>query len=164
TEGSFSISMTTMNKVEYCLENIRTIAEDPDLRALLDVMYVVDQGKDRLTDHPQELAPLQQQLGAQLRIIEQGNIGGSGGFSRGMLHTYGEVCDPWRIQPAVAIAEGTTGHDFAAEPLRSTPWLHRRADVDYNGWWSCLIPTETVRAIGLSLPVFIKWDDAEYGL
>ena len=218
TEGSFSISMTTMNKVEYCLENIRTIAEDPDLRALLDVMYVVDQGKDRLTDHPQELAPLQQQLGAQLRILEQGNIGGSGGFSRGMyeaatagastyvincdddiviepeslirmttfadfatrptlvgahmfdlnnrsvLHTYGEVVDPWRIQPAVAIAEGTTGHDFAAEPLRSTPWLHRRADVDYNGWWSCLIPTETVRAIGLSLPVFIKWDDAEYGL
>ncbi len=218
TEGSFSISMTTMNKVEYCLENIRTIAEDPDLRELLDVMYVVDQGKDRLTDHPQELAPLQQQLGGQLRIIEQGNIGGSGGFSRGMyeaatagastyvincdddiviepeslirmttfadfatrptlvgahmfdlnnrsvLHTYGEVVDPWRIQPAVAVPEGTTGHDFAAEPLRSTPWLHRRADVDYNGWWSCLIPTETVRAIGLSLPVFIKWDDAEYGL
>src|SRR5699024_9349001 len=84
--------------------------------------------------------------------------------NRSVLHTYGEVVDPWRIQPAVAIAEGTTGHDFAAEPLRSTPWLHRRADVDYNGWWSCLIPTETVRAIGLSLPVFIKWDDAEYGL
>ncbi|MGO1600110.1 MAG: glycosyltransferase, partial [Brachybacterium sp.] len=218
TEGSFSISMTTMNKVGYCLENIRTVAEDPDLRDLLDVMYVVDQGADRLTDHAEELAPLQETLGAQLQIIEQGNIGGSGGFSRGMyeastagastyvincdddiviepeslirmvtfadfatrptlvgahmfdlnnrsvLHTYGEVVDPWRIQPAVAIPEGTTGHDFAAEPLRSTPWLHRRADVDYNGWWSCLIPTETVRAIGLSLPVFIKWDDAEYGL
>ncbi|WP_394215780.1 glycosyltransferase [Brachybacterium vulturis] len=218
TEGSFSISMTTMNKVEYCLENIRTVAEDPDLRALLDVMYVVDQGADRLHDHAEELAPLQKALDAQLQIIEQGNIGGSGGFSRGMyeaatagtstyvincdddiviepeslirmvtfadfasrptlvgahmfdlnnrsvLHTFGEVVDPWRIQPAVAVPEGRTGHDFAAEPLRSTPWLHRRADVDYNGWWSCLIPTETVRAIGLSLPVFIKWDDAEYGL
>ncbi|MDN5820962.1 MAG: glycosyltransferase, partial [Brachybacterium sp.] len=218
TEGSFSISMTTMNKVEYCLDNIRTVAEDPDLRDLLDVMYVIDQGADRLNDHAEELAPLQETLGAQLKIIEQGNIGGSGGFSRGMyetategtstyvincdddivlepeslirmttfadfatrptivgahmfdlnnrsvLHTFGEVVDPWRIQPAVAIPEGTTGHDFATEPLRSTPWLHRRADVDYNGWWSCLIPTETVRAIGLSLPVFIKWDDAEYGL
>ncbi|ASK64935.1 glycosyl transferase [Brachybacterium avium] len=218
TEGSFSISMTTMNKVEYCLENIRTVSEDADLRGLLDVMYVIDQGADRLNDHAEELAPLQEALGAQLQIIEQGNIGGSGGFSRGMyeaatagtstyvincdddiviepeslirmmtfadfatrptlvgahmfdlnnrsvLHTFGEVVDPWRIQPAVAIPEGTTGHDFATEPLRSTPWLHRRADVDYNGWWSCLIPTETVRAIGLSLPVFIKWDDAEYGL
>jgi galactofuranosylgalactofuranosylrhamnosyl-N-acetylglucosaminyl-diphospho-decaprenol beta-1,5/1,6-galactofuranosyltransferase len=218
TEGSFSISMTTMNKVEYCLENIRTLAEDPDLRELLDVMYVIDQGSDRLSDHPEELAPLQESMGAKLQVIEQGNIGGSGGFSRGMyeaatagtstyvincdddiviepeslirmvtfadfatrptlvgahmfdlnnrsvLHTFGEVVDPWRIQPAVAIGDGVLGHDFAAEPLRSTPWLHRRADVDYNGWWSCLIPTETVRAIGLSLPVFIKWDDAEYGL
>ena len=24
-------------------------------------------------------------------------------------------------------------------------------DADYNGWWFCLIPTEVVRAIGLSL-------------
>ncbi|WP_114855584.1 glycosyltransferase [Brachybacterium sp. YJGR34] len=218
TEGTFSISMTTMNKVEYCLENIRTVAEDPDLRQLLGVMYVIDQGSDRLTDHPEELAPLQESLGDQLQIIEQGNIGGSGGFSRGMyeaategsatyvincdddivlepeslirlttfadfatrptlvgahmfdlnnrsvLHTFGEVVDPWRIQPAIASPGGEMGHDFALDPLRSTPWLHRRADVDYNGWWSCLIPTETVRAIGLALPVFIKWDDAEYGL
>ena len=37
-------------------------------------------------------------------------------------------------------------------------------DVDYNGWWMCLIPTKVIREIGLSLPLFIKWDDAEYGL
>ncbi|GAA1489940.1 glycosyltransferase [Brachybacterium sacelli] len=218
TEGSFSISMTTMNKVPYCLDNIRAVATDPDLRALLDVMYVIDQGSDRLRDHTNELAALQEELAGQLRIIEQGNIGGSGGFSRGMyeaatagastyvmncdddiviepeslirmttfadfatrptivgahmfdlnnrsvLHTFGEVVDPWRIQPSLPDPAAVLGHDFSLSPLRSTPWLHRRADVDYNGWWSCLIPTETVRAIGLSLPVFIKWDDAEYGL
>ena len=28
----------------------------------------------------------------------------------------------------------------------------------------CLIPTEVVREIGLSLPLFIKWDDSEYGV
>ena len=218
THGTFSIAMTTMNKVEYCLENIRTLADDQELRELLDVMYVVDQGSDRLHDHADDLAPLQEAMGGQLRIIEQGNIGGSGGFSRGMyeaatagtstyvmncdddiviepesflrmmafadfaskpmivgghmfdlnnrsvLHTFGEVVDPWRIQPALPHSDGELGHDFAQEPLMSTPWLHRRADVDYNGWWCCLIPTETVRSIGLSLPVFIKWDDAEYGL
>jgi len=217
TEGTFSIAMTTMNKVSYCLDNIRALAGNEDLRAVLDVMYVVDQGSDRLRDHD-ELAPLQEAMGSQLQIIEQGNIGGSGGFSRGMyeaatansstyvvncdddiviepesllrlktfadfartptivgahmfdlnnrsvLHTFGEIVDPWRIQPALPSADGTLGHDFALEPLRSTPWLHRRADVDYNGWWMCMIPTETVRAIGLALPVFIKWDDAEYGL
>ncbi|AXK47214.1 glycosyltransferase family 2 protein [Brachybacterium saurashtrense] len=217
TEGTFSIAMTTMNKVSYVLDNIALLSRDPDLREKLDVMYVVDQGSDRLSDHA-ELAPLQEAMGDQLRIIEQGNIGGSGGFSRGMyeastngsstyvintdddidiepesllrmitfadytrtpmlvgahmfdlnnrsvLHAFGESVDPWAIQPRVTIPESTLGHDFAAEPLRSTPWLHRRADVDYNGWWTCLIPTETVREIGLSLPVFIKWDDAEYGL
>lgn len=218
TEGTMSISMTTMNKVSYCLDNVRAVAENEELRQLIDVFYVIDQGSDRLRDHPEELAPLQDAMGDQLQIIEQGNIGGSGGFSRGMyeaatngsstyvvncdddivmetesllrlrefadfatkptivgahmfdlnnrsvLHTFGEIVDRWRIQPALPTADAILGHDFAEEPLRSTPWLHRRADVDYNGWWTCLIPTETVRAIGLSLPVFIKWDDAEYGL
>ena len=28
----------------------------------------------------------------------------------------------------------------------------------------CLIPTQTLREIGLSLPLFIKWDDSEFGL
>ncbi|WP_370645940.1 glycosyltransferase [Brachybacterium sp. ACRRE] len=217
TEGTFSIGMTTMNKVSYCLDNIGLISRDDDLRERLDAMYVVDQGSDRLSDH-EELAPLQAAMGEQLQIIEQGNIGGSGGFSRGMyeaatngrstyvincdddidiepesllrmltfadftttpmlvgahmfdlnnrsvLHAFGEGVDPWAIQPRVVSPGGRLGHDFGFEPLRSTPWLHRRADVDYNGWWTCLIPTETVRAIGLSLPVFIKWDDAEYGL
>ena len=217
TEGTFSIAMTTMDKVSYCIDNISLISKDSDLRDKLDVMYVVDQGSDRLRDHA-EIAELQDAMGDQLRIIEQGNIGGSGGFSRGMyeastngsstyvinsdddldiepesllrmltfadykrtpmlvgahmfdlnnrsvLHAFGESVDPWAIQPRVTIPESTLGHDFAAAPLRSTPWLHRRADVDYNGWWTCLIPTETVREIGLSLPVFIKWDDAEYGL
>ncbi len=37
-----------------------------------------------------------------------------------------------------------------------------RLDADYNGWWMCLIPTSILREIGLSLPAFIKWDDAEF--
>ena len=36
--------------------------------------------------------------------------------------------------------------------------------MDYNGWWMCLIPTAVIREIGLSMPMFIKWDDAEFGL
>ncbi|MFC5858913.1 glycosyltransferase [Agromyces flavus] len=37
-------------------------------------------------------------------------------------------------------------------------------DADYNGWWFCLIPVAALRAAGLALPAFIKWDDAEYCL
>ena len=48
--------------------------------------------------------------------------------------------------------------------LRSRPNLHRRWDADYNGWWMCLIPRVVLEDIWLSLPVFIKWDDAEYGV
>ena len=216
--GSFSIAMTTMNKVSYCFENIGTIADSPRLLETLDTMFIVDQGSDRLRDHAEELAELEAAMGGKLRIIEQGNIGGSGGFSRGMyeasvahestyvvncdddiviepvslerlvtfadfatkptivgahmfdlnnrtsLHTFGEIVDRWRIQPALPHQEMSLSYDLASHPLRATPWLHRRVDVDYNGWWMCLIPTEVVREIGLSLPVFIKWDDAEYGL
>jgi galactofuranosylgalactofuranosylrhamnosyl-N-acetylglucosaminyl-diphospho-decaprenol beta-1,5/1,6-galactofuranosyltransferase len=67
----------------------------------------------------------------------------------------------WRAAPHVSY-----DHDFAARPLRCTSSadLHRRIDVDYNGWWMCLIPRSVATRIGLPLPLFIKWDDAEYGL
>nr|WP_283774958.1 glycosyltransferase [Brachybacterium equifaecis] len=217
-DGLISLAMTTMNKVEYCLENIATIAGSADLRKVMDTLYVVDQGTDRLADHPEQLRPLQDELGDQLTLIEQGNIGGSGGFSRGMyetaqagrsayvvtcdddivlepetlirlktfadfatspmlvgahmfdlnnrsvLHSFGEKVDQWRTVFALAQEDGEMSHDFSYGSLRTTPWLHRRADVDYNGWWMCLIPVQVLKEIGLSLPVFIKWDDSEYGL
>ena len=54
--------------------------------------------------------------------------------------------------------------DLATSDLRRTPLLHQRMDADYNGWWMCLIPREVIRAVGLPLPAFIKWDDAEFSL
>lgn len=80
-----------------------------------------------------------------------------------MLHSFGERVNKYRFMwgPAPYVEEA---HDFATKTLRKTEWLHRRIDVDYNGWWMCLLPTSVVREVGLSLPIFIKWDDAEYGL
>ena len=57
-----------------------------------------------------------------------------------------------------------TDWDFGARNLRSTRWLHKRVDVDFNGWFMCLIPRQILDEIGLSLPLFIKWDDSEFGL
>jgi len=54
--------------------------------------------------------------------------------------------------------------NFALSGLRSRPWLHRRMDVNYNGWWMSLIPTRVIAEVGLSIPAFLKWDDAEFGL
>ncbi len=80
-----------------------------------------------------------------------------------MLHTMGEVVNRYRFMWGSA-PKVKEAHDFASESLRETDWLHRRVDVDYNGWWMCLIPADVIRSIGLSLPIFIKWDDADFGL
>ena len=157
-------------------------------------------------------------LGTPCGCIEQGNLGGSGGYARGQLRVgpqgHGDLRDDawtttssasprassarspsatspagppsWAAtcsasSPAPACtasarssARGASGGasapgvfsdwDFGARNLRSTRWLHKRIDVDFNGWFMCLIPRQVLDEIGLSLPLFIKWDDSEFGL
>jgi len=60
-------------------------------------------------------------------------------------------------------------HNFAKYPLAAeeeyrSKLLHRRVDVDFNGWWMCMIPRAVAEELGQPLPLFIKWDDCEYGL
>lgn len=211
-----SIGVTTVNKVDYVERLVSRIAGEPELRDHLDTVFIVDQGTEQVTSSP-TWAQTARTLGSQLTVITQANLGGSGGFSRGMwetlragtstfhmvldddvdlepegilravrfgsftstaaivgahmfdlhnpttLHSFGEVVDPirWVFGPVRGVHEEW---DLAARGLRQTPWLHRRTDVTYNGWWMCLIPTEVLEAVGLSLPVFIKWDDAEHCL
>ncbi|KAA8969829.1 glycosyltransferase [Mycobacterium sp.] len=83
------------------------------------------------------------------------------------LHVMGEVVDRsvfmWTAAP-----HAEYDHDFAAYPLSDnnprSNLLHRRIDVDFNGWWTCLIPRQVAEELGQPLPLFIKWDDADYGL
>lgn len=79
-----------------------------------------------------------------------------------VLNGFAEVVNSYRF--LWGPIEGLGQVDFAERGLRSRPNLHRRWDADYNGWWMCLIPRRVIDEIGLSLPVFIKWDDAEYSL
>ncbi|MFE6863656.1 glycosyltransferase [Nocardia sp. NPDC057668] len=85
---------------------------------------------------------------------------------RSHLHTMGEVVDRsifmWSAAPNVEY-----DHDFSKYPLRdrdNSKLLHRRIDVDFNGWWTCVIPRQVAEEIGQPLPLFLKWDDVEYGL
>jgi galactofuranosylgalactofuranosylrhamnosyl-N-acetylglucosaminyl-diphospho-decaprenol beta-1,5/1,6-galactofuranosyltransferase len=83
------------------------------------------------------------------------------------LHIMGEVVDRdnfmWTAAPYAEY-----DHDFAKHPLSDNSvrsnLLHRRIDVDYNGWWTCMIPRQVAEELGQPLPLFIKWDDADYGL
>ncbi|MDY3048869.1 MAG: glycosyltransferase [Rothia sp. (in: high G+C Gram-positive bacteria)] len=214
--GMATVQITTMNKVQYCIDNIRSLGQNLDALEKVKEILIVDQGTQKVQDHPdfeEVVAP----LAGKFRIINQANLGGSGGFARGMfeavnegsdyvmlldddvvvepesilrlitfadyckdptivgghmfdmydrsvLHAFGEVVNPWRTFYDKPYDDMSLGHDLGKHNLRSTHWLHRRVDVDYNGWWMCLIPTQVIEQIGLSLPLFLKWDDAEYGL
>lgn len=83
--------------------------------------------------------------------------------ARSHLHVMGEVIDRSNFMWTAA-QNVEYDHDFSEYPLRTSKLLHRRIDVDYNGWWMCMIPRVVAEEIGQPLPLFIKWDDAEYGL
>jgi len=214
--GTATIGITTFNRPDYCLNQIRTVGENESVHEVIDSLIVVDQGTDLVEDQP-GFADAAARLDDRLRVLRQPNLGGSGGFSRamhealrseksryvllldddaisepeaifravrfgdfastptivggGMLHlddrsvlyTQGEIWDPsksWMIPSGSSEYD----HDFAEETLRESPELHRRLHADFNGWWMCLIPTQIIRELGLSMPVFLKFDDIEYSL
>ncbi|MBC8092487.1 MAG: galactofuranosyltransferase GlfT2, partial [Pseudonocardia sp.] len=211
-----TIGMPTFNRPADCVATLTAIGSDPAVLEHVVAVIIPDQGTRKVRDEPGFEAAAAR-LGNRLRIIDQPNLGGSGGYARIMyealentdceqilfmdddillepdsilramafsrysrepmlvggqmlslqarsqLSTMGEVVDRnaflWRNAPGTE-----PHHDLAERTLRQTPWLHRRTDVDYNAWWMCLIPRGVAEDLGLPLPLFIKWDDAEYGL
>ncbi|MDQ4105214.1 MAG: glycosyltransferase [Actinomycetota bacterium] len=214
--AAVTIGMPTFNRPTDCVDTLRAIGEDDLVRSIVTAVVIPDQGVNKVRDQD-GFAEAQAALGETLRIIDQPNIGGSGGYARVMyealentdceqilymdddivlepdsilravafsrfarrpmlvggqmlqaqarsrLHAWGEIVDRRRMRWNKA--PGTEyDHDFAQRTLRRTAWMHRRTDVDYNAWWMCLIPRAVAEDIGLPLPLFIKWDDVEYGL
>jgi galactofuranosylgalactofuranosylrhamnosyl-N-acetylglucosaminyl-diphospho-decaprenol beta-1,5/1,6-galactofuranosyltransferase len=215
-QARLSIGICTYNRPADCVAALTALADDPVVDKQISHVIVADQGTKKVREAA-GFSDASASLGDRLRLVEQGNLGGSGGFSRTMyemlrhtdathhilldddvqlepdsiarlfafaqftkqpmmvggqmlalqdrsvLHTMGEVVADdkffWRAAPNTEYA-----HDFAEDSLRESPALHRRIDVDYTGWWMCLIPRVVVESIGLALPLFIKWDDAEYGI
>ena len=216
TPSTVAVAITTLNRPGYVTDLVRELGRENAVRAAISTVVVVDQGDQRVRQHP-GFSEATGDLGDRLRVVEQANLGGSGGFARGMreamstagtryvllldddvaiepesvlraqafadlcrqptivggqmlnlldrsrLHTFGEVVRlrPYDWGPAAGVQED---HDFARHSLPATAWMHRRIDVDYNGWWMCLIPIGALRDVGLAAPYFIAWDDAEYGL
>jgi galactofuranosylgalactofuranosylrhamnosyl-N-acetylglucosaminyl-diphospho-decaprenol beta-1,5/1,6-galactofuranosyltransferase len=214
--GTTDIAITTMNRPDFCAKLLGQIGDDEVLRPHLDQVMVMDQGSQPVTQS-EYFPAAEKALGDQLRVIVQGNLGGSGGYARGQLesvrkgtatyalmmdddvvcepegiiravtfgdlarrptivgghmfniysrarlHSFGEIVQPWRFWWQTRL-DGYSDWDLGARNLRSARWLHKRADVDFNGWFMCLIPRQVLEQVGLSLPLFIKWDDSEFGL
>jgi galactofuranosylgalactofuranosylrhamnosyl-N-acetylglucosaminyl-diphospho-decaprenol beta-1,5/1,6-galactofuranosyltransferase len=213
------VAICTFNRVDDCLNTLQSLARDPGALECVRTVYVVDQGTDPVESR-ERFAEVAGALGERLRYIRQPNLGGAGGFTRGMFHAtegepeeHGDVLfmdDDVLLEPEIlvrltAFAASTRqptivggqmlnllhpGHlHISAEyadpeqlkmglpvpgALRESYLLglderqlpinqERRVDTEYNGWWSCLIPAAVVRAIGYPLPLFLQWDDIEYG-
>ncbi|APT85630.1 glycosyltransferase [Corynebacterium aquilae] len=232
-----TVGIPTFNRPADAVAALEALASDAAVDAIIDTVIMPDQGNKHPADEPgyQEAVA---HFGKRFFEFRQGNLGGSGGYSRIMyealggpdgtgeagkaespyilymdddiaiepdsvlralqaaryaktpmliggqmlnlqershLHSMGEVIDRgsfmWTSAPHVHY-----DHDFSEMPLsyknntskdpdvKDSRDLHRRIDVDYNGWWMCMIPRHVAQEIGQPLPLFIKWDDAEYGL
>ena len=210
-----AVAITTFNRPADCVATLAALAEDEAVLGVITAVFVVDQGSVKVRDH-QDFAAAAQRLGDRLVVIDQANLGGSGGFARGMIESLGAdvehvllMDDDVRLEPdsvlrAHAFASAASSpvivgsqmlnlqarsrlhamgeivdlktsfwrpapgsvydHDFATLTLRQQRLLHPLIHSTYNGWWMCLIPREVLERNGLPLPLFIKWDDAEYAL
>ncbi|MEX3504322.1 glycosyltransferase [Corynebacterium sp. LK2510] len=225
-----AVGIPTFNRPRDAVNALHALSEDPVVLEAISHVLMPDQGNQ----HPageSDFAEAESKLGGKLQMFSQGNLGGSGGYSRIMYEALGSTDAPYilymdddiAIEPdsilrAVQAARyaaspvlvggqmlnlqdrsqlRTTGeavdphtfmwgaaphavydHDFARYPLGYTGTreeqmnprattsraLHRRVDVDYNGWWMNLFPRVVAEKLGLPLPLFIKWDDTEYAL
>ncbi|PRQ11873.1 glycosyl transferase [Corynebacterium sp. 13CS0277] len=232
-----TVGIPTFNRPADAVAALEALASDPAVDRVIDAVIMPDQGTKHPADEP-GYAEATAHFGERFFEFRQGNLGGSGGYSRIMyealggpdgtgaagraespyilymdddiaiepdsvlralqaaryaktpmliggqmlnlqershLHSMGEVIDRgsfmWTSAPHVHY-----DHDFSEMPLsykdntskgpdvKDSRDLHRRIDVDYNGWWMCMIPRCVAQEIGQPLPLFIKWDDAEYGL
>lgn len=237
-EGRVTVGIPTFNRPADAVAALEALSSDPEVDGIIDAVLMPDQGTQHPADEP-GFAAVEKHFGDRLRIFPQGNLGGSGGYSRIMYEALGGPdSDPARatdspfilymdddiaIEPdsilrAVAVGRFAKlpmlvggqmlnlqershlhsmgevigrhdfmwtsaphvhyDHDFYSHPLRDrgehgtnasgevvdSKDLHRRIDVEFNGWWMCLIPRVVAETIGQPLPLFIKWDDAEYGL
>lgn len=204
------IVICTYNRPVDCANTVATLADDPAALERVRTVRVVDQG-DR---HPEDHADFQRAkdvLGERLSVVKQPNLGGAGGFSRGMrdaaaagdcqilltdddirpepettlrlsalaccaakpmllgaqmlflynpthLFRTGETYD-WK---SLTVLENDPLYSHADVDVRKKHQL-RRLGVEYNAWWTCLVPSQVVEDIGLALPLFFQYDDIDFG-
>lgn len=90
---AISVVMCTHNRPADAISTLLTLASDPVALDLIDAVYVVDQGTERVDAHD-GFADVKQVLGDRLRYLIQPNLGGAGGFNRGLFElTRGGTCD-----------------------------------------------------------------------
>lgn len=78
-----AVAICTFDRADHCAATLATLAADVELTDRLAAVYVTDQGTDLVSSRP-GFAAARSALGDRLVGIRQPNLGGAGGFSRGM--------------------------------------------------------------------------------
>lgn len=216
-EVELAVATTTFKKESFIINNIGLvrshIIESGDDIAKHFHMYVIDNGR---TLDATALS------GDRVEVIPNENVGGAGGFTRGMIaamrqkpkatnvllmdddvavspesikRTYNllRILKPQYREAMIsgAMLNYEVGEDqwedtgfmtkdgiFAPckPPLRLTQFediifneIHEMTkeitpDNHYAAWWYCCIPISVIERNGLPLPLFVRCDDAEYGI
>ncbi|WP_245836338.1 glycosyltransferase [Paramicrobacterium agarici] len=142
--GKASLGTTTFNKPDYCVNTLDALAQSPEVLELIDRIFIIDQGDQKVADQD-GFDQVNDKLGEQLEIIDQANLGGSGGFSRSMAEVLKRddsdflilLDDDVKIEPesilrTVAFARHSKrptivgGHMF---DLLNRPVLHAYAEI-----------------------------------
>jgi len=79
-----SIVICTYNRAEDCLNTMRALGEDTELLEILDRVYIVDQGNDTVASR-ESFDKVVALFHDKLCYLQQPNLGGAGGFTRGMF-------------------------------------------------------------------------------
>lgn len=74
------VGTTTMRPVD-CVVTLQALGEDSQVMDVVDRVIVADQGAQKIRD-TEGFAEAERRLGEKLQVIEQANLGGSGGFTR----------------------------------------------------------------------------------
>ena len=216
-EVELAVATTTFKKESFIINNIGLvrshIIESGDDIAKHFHMYVIDNGR---TLDATALS------GDRIEVIPNENVGGAGGFTRGMIaamrqkpkatnvllmdddvavspesikRTYNllRILKPQYREAMIsgAMLNYEVGEDqwedtgFMTKigncapckpPLRLTQFediifneIHEMTkeitpDNHYAAWWYCCIPMSQIERNGLPLPLFVRYDDVEYGI
>ncbi|NLD85732.1 MAG: glycosyltransferase family 2 protein [Actinomycetales bacterium] len=79
-----TVAICTFNRADDCAATVDSLASDPLVADLIDDLYVTDQGTD-LVETREDFAHAAEEFGDRLHYLRQPNLGGAGGFSRGLF-------------------------------------------------------------------------------
>jgi len=152
-----SVVICTFNRADDCTKTLQSLAADDEALEVLEAVYVVDQGTDTVSSRD-GFAELTDSLGGRLRYLRQPNLGGAGGFGRGMyevtetgdgthvlLMDDDVLCEPEIAIRLTAFANRTTEPTIVGgQMLRLLHPTHLLAGAEYADF-NQLVPGKVVK-------------------